>query len=68
MARTTKYYHMMRQENELMRSLLDDISDAGLIPPAWAKRLEKARSLKPSGKQGRPKMQARKNHGNTTED
>ena len=58
-ARTMKYYHAKIEELEVLRDLTQDLEDAGLIPPAWAKRLEKSRSLRP-GKRGRPKTQAKK--------
>lgn len=59
MERTAKYYHMKVEELEVLRDLTQDLEDAGLIPPAWVKKLERARSLRP-GKRGRPKRKVQK--------
>lgn len=58
--RTTTYYHNMREELAISRKLLDDIEAAGVMLPSWIRKLRKTRRLKPQGKLGRPKIQARK--------
>jgi hypothetical protein len=62
MSRTNQYYHNRADELYILRELTEDLEGAGLIPPAWIKRLERSRSLRPTAKRGRPKVQAHKSN------